>query len=162
MGGAQVVITIPPDNSIKYDADLQALGQKALDTVRKELTQKQVTLDLGKTPKDAHGRYLAFVQQGGKDFNLQLIEQGLAVAYTEYPFSRENDYLSAEKRAREAKLGLWQKPKAEELVASLRSLWQQSRTQRGDPPCDDPWLAGRKQEVAPPSDPGEVPEPELP
>ena len=43
----------------------------------------------------------------GRDFGLVMIPEGLARAYIKYPFTRADQYVEAENRAKGAQLGMW-------------------------------------------------------
>ena len=68
-----------------------------------------VALSLGDPPRDRHGRLLAYVYlPDGRLLNRMLLEQGLAVVYRRFDFSKKQDFLAAEMRARQAGVGLWE------------------------------------------------------
>jgi len=151
-------------SAVKYDPTLEALGAQAKTWSQDRLAGKTATLAAGKTERDAFDRLLAYVTVSGEDQNRAMLAAGHAVVYTEYAFTREADYFQTEATARSAKKGIWSNAAAVELVRSLRSLWSQNRTQRGETTPGDTWLAevGPVKAAPPPSDPGDVPEPELP
>src|SRR5688500_3716330 len=74
------------------DAALKGLAQAGIDRVKELTGGKQVKVTLGERPKDAHGRWLAYLDVGGTDLGRQVVADGLAIVYTEYPFAREADY----------------------------------------------------------------------
>ncbi|MCP8939616.1 thermonuclease family protein [Alsobacter sp. SYSU M60028] len=55
-------------------------------------------------PPDRYGRELALCEINGKSLNEAMVASGFAVARTD----ETNDFVAAEQRAREQKLGLWQ------------------------------------------------------
>lgn len=57
--------------------------------------------------KDKWGRNLAYIYLGDVLFNLAIIEQGYASAYTKYSFDRRERFQAAEKQARAEARGLW-------------------------------------------------------
>jgi len=70
---------------------------------------QKVTLSLDNSPRDRHGRLLAYVHlPDGRLLNRVLLEQGLAVVYRRFEFRMKDDFLAAEEDAREKKLGLWE------------------------------------------------------
>ena len=51
---------------------------------------------------DRYGRVLGFLElPDGRDYGLVMIQEGHAVAYTRFRFSRQAEYVEAERRARE-------------------------------------------------------------
>lgn len=69
---------------------------------------QQVSLKLDKQTHDRFGRLLAYVQLAdGRLLNRLLIEQGLAVVYRKFEFTRKEEFLAAESLARRNGKGLW-------------------------------------------------------
>jgi len=111
--------------------------QAAGDFLKEGLLKQKVTLVLGKTPTDSHGRYLAYVELDKRDINRALLSEGLAMVYTEYGFSREADYLATEAAARVAKKNLWGEQQPASVVRGLREQWARFRAQREGKPLAD-------------------------
>ncbi|MEO1171267.1 MAG: thermonuclease family protein [Myxococcota bacterium] len=124
-------------SAVVDDPELKALELKAHDWLVSNVAEKRVRVVLGEVPQDKFGRYLAYVEESGTDINRQLVEEGRAVVYTEYPFEREAAYLASEKRAQNAKAGIWATGSAVKLVEGLRKQWKESRA---DPDFSDPLL----------------------
>jgi endonuclease YncB( thermonuclease family) len=138
----------------KREAHIRLLGVHAFDAVMddpvidrlrlpvlehvKAVKGKKVQVTLGKTSKDPHGRYLAYVGHDGHQLNRDLIAEGFVLVYTEYPFAREKDYLAAEAEARAAKKGIWADSVALKTLVGLRKLWREARAGA----VDDPLLVG--------------------
>jgi endonuclease YncB( thermonuclease family) len=101
---------------------------------------KDVRLFFEAPVKDVHGRYLAYVQTGDADLNLEMVRQGLVIAYTEFPFGREQAYLDAEAAARREHHGLWEAEPALPVITGLRKQWRDLRRGRGEKPPADPLL----------------------
>ena len=76
---------------------------------------------------DKAGRLLAYLHANDVDVGRALLEQGHALAYTRYPFSREQDYLSAEDVARTRGEGLWSSPRAAVRAEALKATWEAQR-----------------------------------
>lgn len=69
---------------------------------------EKVTLTLDQTPRDRHGRLLAYVHlPGGRLLNRLLIDEGLVIVYRRFPFTLKDDFLAAEAAARKRGSGLW-------------------------------------------------------
>jgi len=66
---------------------------------------KEVKLETDTEDKDQYNRRLRFIFLNGKNINLQLVEEGMAVARFVKGEKYKSEILAAEKRARAAKLG---------------------------------------------------------
>lgn len=85
-------------------------GREALEFARRTLQGKAVHLLLSpKQTRDRHGRLLAYVflERNGPMFNEMLIEQGYAYADRRFPHHYGARFESAERRAKNGKVGLW-------------------------------------------------------
>ncbi|KPK63057.1 MAG: hypothetical protein AMK73_05425 [Planctomycetes bacterium SM23_32] len=91
---------------------------RAAEFARASLLGRGVRLWFGDELYDAYGRTLAYVHVGGSadeggaggpggDFNLVLLERGLAAAYRAFPHPRLEAYLRAEREAQAAGRGMW-------------------------------------------------------
>ena len=92
--------------------DLKCLtewGNKSDDYARSILDGKEVRLvfDEGAGERGYYGRLLAYIEIDGYDFNESLISRGYARVYEEGTSSREERYLSEQKKAISAGKGLW-------------------------------------------------------
>jgi len=61
------------------------------------------------TGEKTHGREVCIIKKDGKDINLEMVRRGYAWAYRKHlksPYASE--YIEAENRARDQKLGIWQ------------------------------------------------------
>jgi micrococcal nuclease len=69
---------------------------------------KTVTLTAGATPRDRHGRLLAYVRlPDGRLLNRLLLEEGLVIVYRRFDFEHKDDFLAAEAEAKRRGVGLW-------------------------------------------------------
>ena len=67
-----------------------------------------VTLTVGATPRDRHGRLLAYVRLAdGRLLNRLLLEEGLVIVYRRFDFDLKSDFLTAESEAKRRGIGLW-------------------------------------------------------
>lgn len=93
---------------------ISAVRQRQIYQHAKEFNIEQVkgqkvTLSLDNSPRDRHGRLLAYVHlSDGRLLNRVLLEQGLAVVYRRFSFLMKEDFLNAEAEARKNKFGLWE------------------------------------------------------
>jgi len=89
---------------------IKKLGALASDYTEKLLLNQKVRLvaDSTNSDKDRYGRLLRYVYlEDGTLFNLKIIQDGYAYAYTKYPVIYMEDFLKAQKEARENNRGLW-------------------------------------------------------
>lgn len=56
---------------------------------------------------DRYNRLLRYISVDGKDLGAQMVSDGYAYVYTEFPFDRSEEYKRLEKEARDAQKGLW-------------------------------------------------------
>ncbi|MCK4501665.1 MAG: thermonuclease family protein [Desulfuromonadales bacterium] len=69
-----------------------------------------VRLELDQSQKDKYDRVLAYVfLPNGDMLNQVLLEKGLATVFRRYDFRYKKTFISAEKKARQQKLGLWER-----------------------------------------------------
>ncbi len=106
--------------SDKFDRDNERTGRdketiKKLGTLASDFTArliggKKVILqtDPKSDEKDKYGRLLRYVYlEDGTFVNLKIIEEGYANAYRKFKLTRQDEFIRAEKEARENKKGLW-------------------------------------------------------
>ncbi len=68
----------------------------------------QVSLLLEESPRDRHGRLLAYIRlPDGRLLNRVLLEEGLVIVYRRFPFELKTDFMAAETRAQQDQVGLW-------------------------------------------------------
>lgn len=126
--------------SINEKSDISVYANLSKDFALKELMGKDVTLVLEREQPDKRGRYLGFIEVDGKDFNQRLIEEGQAVIYTEYPFSREAAYFKAEAAPRKSRRGMWSGKHSYKRLKALRNTWASVRRNTFGSPVKDPVL----------------------
>ncbi len=73
------------------------------------LKDRRVSLELDQTHRDKYDRLLAYVYlPDGRMLNRILLQKGLATVFRRYDFQYKKDFLEAEAKARNGKLGLWE------------------------------------------------------
>ena len=105
------------------------MGQVASQYTKDRLSGKYVDIELeGDRIRGNYGRLLAYVIVDGVNFNLELVRQGLSPYYTKYGHSQRFDaeFRAAEKKARDAGLGIWGDPELTQKYLRLKSKWGQS------------------------------------
>ena len=88
-------------------------GRAARDFLRNLIQGREVQVE--KQTLDQYGRVVGLVRDSGLSLNLTMVASGQAWVYEQYckwPICKE--MRSAEKAARQQKLGLWQTPKPQE------------------------------------------------
>lgn len=89
---------------------IKKLGALASEYTENTLVGKKVILvpDSTNDDKDRYGRLLRYVYlEDGTFFNLKIIQDGYAYAYTKFPIIYKEDFLEAQRQAREKSKGLW-------------------------------------------------------
>ena len=120
LGGREVtvrLIGVDTPETGRPDTPVQFYGPEASDFTRRALLGKQVQLEFEAPGRpggatDKYGRTLAYVIAGdGTNFNLELVRLGYGRVYAKYPFQYQRAFEKAERAARKAGLGLWDKNK---------------------------------------------------
>jgi micrococcal nuclease len=120
LGGREVTIRligVDTPETARPDTPVQFYGPEASDFTRRSLLGKQVRLEFEAPGRpggaiDKYGRTLAYIiTNDGTNFNLELVKLGYGRAYTKYPFKYQRAFEEAEKAARKAGLGMWNKDK---------------------------------------------------
>jgi micrococcal nuclease len=89
---------------------IQKLGTLSSEYAKKLVEGKQVVLlpEPNHENKDRYGRLLRYVYlEDGTFINKKLVADGYAYAYRKYPLSKLDEFIQAEKEAREKNRGLW-------------------------------------------------------
>ncbi len=115
-------------DSEKFDRDtersgrdketLRKLGELASEYTTRLIGGKKVTLipDSKSDDKDKYGRLLRYVYlEDGTFVNMKIVEDGYANAYRKFSHSQKNEFIEAEKNARENKRGLWGDPEGKQF-----------------------------------------------
>lgn len=87
-----------------------AEGKKASDYTKEKLQGKKVGLEFDVQKNDKYGRILAYVWNGSKMYNLELLEKGYAKVMTIPPNIKYSElFLEKQKIAQETNQGFWNK-----------------------------------------------------
>lgn len=117
--------------------EITAFGRASVAFLTTWVLNKPTQVTFDKPKRDVHNRYLAYLSRDGIDINRRMVEEGIAMVYTEFPFAREADYLSAEVLARAAGRGIWGGERTRKRIIGLRADWAAKRRERdGSPPVD--------------------------
>src|SRR5438093_5078674 len=105
--GVDTPETKHPKKPVEY------FGKEASAFTRRMVEGKRVRLEFDQANaaqghKDRYGRTLAYVfLEDGTLLNAEIIKQGYGHAYTQFPFSRMEEFRRLEREAREEERGLW-------------------------------------------------------
>lgn len=110
--GARVRLQgINTPETVMPDAPVQAWGPEASQFTKDFLkhAHNRVRLTFSLERKDRYDRFLAFVWDGGKMLNEELVRAGLAYARLDYRYSgtMKSRLAAAQDEARQAKRGIW-------------------------------------------------------
>lgn len=95
----------------------QPYSSDAKNKLKKLIEGKQVKLEKDITDKDQYGRLLRYIWLDNVFVNLEMVKQGYANSYTYPPDVKyQEQFLSAEKQARESKIGLWAPAKTSQSI----------------------------------------------
>jgi len=111
------LIGVDTPETARPGTPVQFYGPEAADFTRRALMGKQVRLEFEAPDRpggatDKYGRTLAYVfTADGTNFCLELVRLGYGRAYTKYPFRYQRAFEKAERAARKAGIGMWDKNK---------------------------------------------------
>lgn len=127
--GASVPVRLLGVKSFDPTRDKQAesrFGRNAMDAIGELMRDRAVLVRLHDPPKDKYGRTLARLLVDGHDVGLRLVEQGLVLVYTAFPFPQLDEYLEHQARARAQKLGLWANPEIARQADLFDREWRRA------------------------------------
>lgn len=99
-------------------------SQAAIDTLDRLMSNKPVRVMLHTTTKDRYGRYIAAFYVDDHDIGLKLVNEGLVMVYTVYPFAAMSLYLQEQEVSRAARRGLWANKDVSSRALALIREWQ--------------------------------------
>jgi len=89
-------------------SDLRSIHDQARQFNIGTAKGRLVTLEVEKEQRDRYNRLLAYVYlPDGRLLNQVLIERGLAIVYRRFAFGLKPEFLAAEEKARQQKVGVW-------------------------------------------------------
>lgn len=100
------------------------VGQNAVTALGKMLEDKPIRVLVNADPKDKHGRTIATLFVDNRDVGLEMIKQGLVLAYPVYPFPAMTIYLQEQEAARAARRGLWAEADVARRADLLLAEWR--------------------------------------
>lgn len=139
LDGDEVVIRFHGDNYVvrilgikSYetsvnDFSVHNASQYSIQFLQDQLSQKIIELQFKKFKIDSHKRILAYIQLDNRDIGYEMIEKGISLVFTKYPFSRMEKYLKAEKKTRKEKVGLWAIPVLEKRSLIQKAIWNKEK-----------------------------------
>lgn len=100
--GVDTPETVHPQQPVEH------FGKEASNFTKRMLEGRDVQVEFGWQRRDRHGRTLAYLfLEDGTFFNAELIKEGYAHAYTQFPFEYLDEFRRYEREARKSKKGLW-------------------------------------------------------
>ena len=99
-------------------------GRNAMDAITELLRDRTAVVELNDPPKDKYGRTLARLSVDGQDVGLSLVQRGLVLVYTAFPFAHMGEYLHEQERARAGRVGLWMNPEIARQADLLDREWR--------------------------------------
>lgn len=108
-GGERVrYIGIDTPETVDPRKPVQCFGVEASKKNKEFVEGQRVRLEKDITDRDKYNRLLRYVWVGDTFVNLELVKQGFAQSYSYPPDIKYQDqFVAAERQAREAKVGLW-------------------------------------------------------
>jgi endonuclease YncB( thermonuclease family) len=95
----------------KPDTPVQCYGPVASDYTKSLIGTHQVRLEADPTnqDRDRYGRLLRYVYlPDGRLLSEELVRNGYGFAYTQFPFTKKDQFVQEETAAKESKKGLWE------------------------------------------------------
>lgn len=101
------------------------IAQRSVEFLSRTLENEPVRVLVHNPPRDRFGRVLASLFVGDKDLGLTLVQKGLALVYTVYPFPSMPLYLQEQEAARAKRNGLWAEADMAQRADLLLKQWKQ-------------------------------------
>ena len=103
------LLLVDTPETVHPDKPVQPFGPEASDYAKEMLSGKEVRFEYDGPKRDHYDRLLGYVWVDGENFNLQLLEKGLARYAYEYdpPYVHAASMKNAETRAKQQEKGIW-------------------------------------------------------
>lgn len=134
------MLAIRSFDPVVNEFEITSFGRASVNFLDKWLLNQKATVHFDKTIRDVKGRYLGYLEKDGVDINQRMVEEGISMVYTEFPTARENNYLSIEQLARDARRGIWGGTKSVQRITALRLQWAGARQTRDGQAPPDPLI----------------------
>ncbi|GAB7386765.1 thermonuclease family protein [Bacillaceae bacterium] len=124
-GGERVrLIGVDTPESVKPNHPVEPYGKEAKAFTKRMLEGKRVRLEFDVAERDRYGRLLAYVYlEDGTFYNLLLVEEGYGKVLTVPPnVEHAEEFVEAERRARQEEKGLWSVAQREEQEKERREM----------------------------------------
>jgi endonuclease YncB( thermonuclease family) len=105
----------------------KSAGESAVFYLQKMILNNEIEIVFDEYKVDSNDRVLAYIHKNSVDIGEDMVNEGLTLVYTKYPFSRITKYLRTQKNATDAKKGLWSNPRLEKRSLDLLKLWDNER-----------------------------------
>lgn len=102
-------------------------GKVAVEELSRQMKGHPVRVMLNSPPKDSRGRFLATLYVNDRDIGLDLVNRGLVLVYSVYPFPAMPIYLHEQELARAKRKGLWGDQEVKTRAISLITSWQEQQ-----------------------------------
>lgn len=110
--------------SIKPDKDpVSSFGKAAMLELERLLRDRPIRVMLHTVPKDKHGRHIAELFVEDREVSVELVQKGLVLVYTAYPFPSMPLFLQQQELARGERRGLWAVPEVAKRADMLIRQW---------------------------------------
>lgn len=110
------------------DVSASAAGRAAFQYLKKRLSGTQVILKYDEYKLDKKQRLLAYIHFDNQDVGEQMVKAGLTLVYEKFGFSREKQYLQAEKEAQDYNRGIWSNGALANRSLMLKQLWRENKS----------------------------------
>ncbi len=101
-------INAPEVDHPAYGRVGEPFGKESADYLRELLKGHEIRLESGAEPKDRFGRTLAYIyRDDGLFVNRTMVEKGYAETFRRFDFPQKQEFLELEKKARQARIGMW-------------------------------------------------------
>jgi len=119
--------------------EVQKFGKEASEYLKNRLNGKIISLSFEPRKTDTYGRLLAYADLDGVPINAELVQGGIGITYTRFPFKYLEEFKRLEEEARRNKLGLWADPMAQSWIE------ESERSEEDIAETEQPLVLGKKE-----------------